>query len=394
MAKTIYKKKIKNGKEYYFYRLRHDNLKNPKDVCAKTVKELEEKIKNIVTELDYGVISGKEKFGPFLEKWLYDIKFMNIKNTTKSMYEAPYRNYIKNSSLCKLKLTEVTRDKVQAFYNDLQKKNVGIPTIRVIHLIIGAALRYAYNNDMIIKDFTKALILPKISETDRLKKDEEIHVFTMEQQKIYVENIKDNPYKLIFLTALYSGLRQSELLALTWDDIDFEKNILSVNKIAKYQKIINREGTGENKIIVQTPKSISSIRKVPIPQTLANILKQHRAELNKKKLLVGKSFNSKNLIFYNPKGDYYSGKLIYYYFTKSINDINKTIKNKLPVITFHDLRHTYATRLFELGENPKTVQELLGHSNISITLNIYTHVMDETKQNTVNKLDVLYKSML
>ena len=64
------------------------------------------------------------------------------------------------------------------------------------------------------------------------------------------------------------------------------------------------------------------------------------------------------------------------------------------MITFHDLRHTYATRLFELGENPKTVQELLGHSNISITLNIYTHVMDETKQNTVNKLDVLYKSML
>lgn len=394
MAKTIYKKKIKNGKEYYFYRLRHENLKDPKDIYAKTVKELESKIKDTMNELDHGVISGKVLFGPFLEKWLYDIKFMNIKNTTKSMYEAPYRNYIKNSSLSKLKLTDVTRDKVQTFYNDLQKKDVGIPTIRVIHLIIGAALRYAYNNDMIIKDFTKALILPKISETDRLKKDEEIHVFSMKEQKIYVENIKGNPYKIIFLTALYTGLRQSELLALTWDDIDLEKNILSINKIAKYQKIITKEGTGENKIIVQTPKSISSIRKVPIPQTLANILKQHRAKLNETKLSFGKGFNSKNLIFYNPKGDYYSGKLIYYYFKKSIKDINKTIKNKLPLITFHDLRHTYATRLFELGENPKTVQELLGHSTISITLNIYTHVMDETKQNTVNKLDVLYKSML
>ncbi|WP_294379040.1 site-specific integrase [uncultured Clostridium sp.] len=394
MAKTVYKKKIKNGKEYYFYRLRHENLDKPKDIYARTVKELEAKIKSIVNELDHGVIYNNKTFGVFLENWLYDVKFMNIKNTTKAMYESPYRNHIKNSPLTKLKLTEITRDKVQTFYNNLQKKNVGIPTIRIIHLIIGAALRYAYNNDMIIKDFTKALILPKISEEDKLKKDKKIHAFTKEEQKIYIEGIKNSPYELIFLMALYTGLRQSELLALTWNDIDFKNNIVSVNKIAKYQKIINREGTGGTKIVVQTPKSTSSIRKVPIPQALVNKLKQHRAKLNESKLVFGKSFNDKNLIFYNPKSDYYSGKLIYYYFEKSIKDINKVLENKLPMLTFHDLRHTYATRLFELGENPKTVQELLGHSSISVTLNIYTHVMEEAKQNTVNKLDILYKSML
>lgn len=394
MAKTVYKKKIKNGKEYYFYRLRHENSDKPWDLYGKTVKELENRIKNKRKELDHGVISNNETFGVFLKTWLYDVKFMNIKNTTKAMYECPYRNYIKDCSLTKLKLTDVTRDKVQTFYNILQKKNVGAPTIRIVHLIIGAALRYAYNNDLIIKDFTKALIIPKISETDKLKKEERIHVFTREEQKIYVENIKQDPHEIIFLTALYTGLRQSELLALTWNDIDFENNIISVNKIAKYQKIINKQGTGGTAIIVQTPKSISSIRKVPIPQALASKLKQHRAKLNETRLLLGKSFNEKNLIFYNPKGKYYTGKLVYYYFQKSIKNINKISEKKLPAITFHDLRHTYATRLFELGENPKTVQELLGHSNISITLNIYTHVMEETKQNTVNKLDILYKSML
>lgn len=394
MAKTVYRKKFKNGKEYYFFRLRHENLDKPKDIYGATVKELDTKIKNIVKELDHGVISNHETFGIFLENWLYDVKFMNIKNTTKAMYESPYRNYIKNSSLANIKLKDITRDKIQMFYNSLQKKNVGIPTIRVINLIIGAALRYAYNNDMIIKDFTKALIIPKISETDKLKREERIHAFTKEEQKIYVENIKQNPYELIFLAALYTGLRQSELLALTWEDIDLKNNMISVNKIAKYQKIINKEGTGGTDIIVQTPKSTSSIRKVPIPQPLTNKLKQHRAKLNESKLILGQSFNSKNIIFYNPKGDYYSGKLIYYYFQKSIKDINKSLGTKLPEITFHDLRHTYATRLFELGENPKTVQELLGHSNISITLNIYTHVMEETKQNTVNKLNTLYKSML
>ena len=103
MAKTIYKKKVKNGKEYYFYRLRHKNLLKPKDIYGSSVKELESKIKTITKELDYGV-NNKELFGNFLCDWLFDVHCVDIKPSTKERYEGIYRNYIKNSEISKIKL--------------------------------------------------------------------------------------------------------------------------------------------------------------------------------------------------------------------------------------------------------------------------------------------------
>ncbi|MDZ4907016.1 site-specific integrase, partial [Clostridium perfringens] len=99
MAKTIYRKRVINGKEYYFYRLRHKNLKSPKDLYAKTVKELDLKIKGVTFELDHGVLNNKECFESFFKTWLFEINFINKKPSTKERYEGLYRNYIKDSSI-------------------------------------------------------------------------------------------------------------------------------------------------------------------------------------------------------------------------------------------------------------------------------------------------------
>lgn len=387
MAKTVYKKKIKNGKEYYFYRLRHENLNKPKDLYASTVKELECKIKKAIHELDNSLSSDNITFGEFLKKWLFEIKFLKIKNMSKCLYEGAYRRYIKDSSISKVKLKHINAATIQTFINKLKRDNVSISMIKATYLIISPCLRYAYDNNYIIKDFTRSIILPREDEKTKLEKQNKIHSFTLEEQKQFINIIKNNKHECLYLTALYSGLRQSELLALTWNDIDFENKTISVNKIARYQQIIKDGERANFETIVQTPKTKGSVRVVPIPDELVKALKKHKSKNIEVCLKLGIKFKNSDLLFYGRNyNSYLTNTTIYIDFKR----IAKKIRGE---ITFHDLRHTFATRLFELNINAKTVQKLLGHSTISMTLNIYTSVLQKVENEATNKLNDLYKNM-
>lgn len=219
---------------------------------------------------------------------------------------------------------------------------------------------------------------------------------TRKQEKIFIEYIKGHSMETIFLMALFTGMRQSEIIALEWKDIDLKKCTININKIAKYQKIITENKENEYKILVQTPKTKNSIRKIAFPKELGEKLKQHKKKQKEYKILSGGEYNKKNLVFCNRNGDYYIGGTIYTAFKiclKRINERTKEEDKKLNNFTFHDLRHTYATRMFELKTDPKTVQMILGHSNISITLNTYTHVMKEVQTEAIEKLNELYKEL-
>ena len=176
---------------------------------------------------------------------------------------------------------------------------------------------------------------------------------------------------MLFITALDTGLRQGELFALTWKDIDLDNAYININK--SYKTVRNIE-TGIYEGIVQTPKTNKSIRTIPIPEPLVNKLKQYRLSQMDLKLKMGNLYNDNKLVFCNMFGKYLDSENVLKRFKKMLNEMD------LQDMKFHDLRHTFATRLFELGEEAKTVQELLGHSNISITLDTYTHVLDSMKK--------------
>lgn len=387
MARTTYKKKMKNGKEYYFFRLRHKNLKSPRDLYGNTVKELDKKIKDLTFELDHGVQNNKECFENFFESWLFEVNFINKKPSTKERYEGLYRNYIKDSSISSINIKDINQTDIQKYYNDLVKKGISVSTIKQLHKIIAPSLRYAYNNNLIIKDFTKAIILPTEKEEDKLKSMNKINPLTLEEQKIFIEAIKGHELEVLFLTALNTGMRQGELFALTWSDIDFDSNTISINKTAKYVAQVDREGKGKYSVLVQTPKTISSIRTIPIPVFLKDKLKQYKTIQSKNRLRLANIYQNNSLVFCNTYGKYLDSSRV----RKDFNKI--LINNQLQARKFHDLRHTFATRLFELGENPKKVQTILGHSRISTTLDIYTHVLESSKESISSKLDDLYLSM-
>lgn len=384
MAKTIYKKKMINKQEYYFYRLRHKNLKKPKDIYAKTVKELDNKIKTIINELDNNITNNKEYFGTFLKEWLYNTHMLNKKPSTIERYDSIFRNYIENSSIYDIKLKELTPSDIQTYYNNLINNGKSIASIKSLHKLIGPSIRYAYDSNRIIKDFSRAIIIPKDKEDNKLNKVNDVKPFSIEEQIKFINAIKGHELEMLFLTALDTGLRQGELFALTWNDIDFNTRCISVNKSFKNIKNIS---TGKYEGVIQTPKTEKSIRLVPIPVHLIDRLKQYKLSQKALKLKLSNLYQDNTLIFCNQFGKYLDSGNVLKKFKKVLKD------NGLKDRKFHDLRHTYATRLFELGEEPKTVQTLLGHSNISITLDTYTHVLDSLKEKAVSKLDDLYRNV-
>jgi integrase len=386
LSRKTYKKKIKNGYEYYTYRLRHPNLEKPLDLQAKTVKELEEKINNRKKELDNGIINNKQSFGVFFTEWLFNVNFIKCKPSTKERYEGIYRNYIKNSSIYNNKIKDLKPIDIQRYYNNLINEGRSVGVVKSIHKLIGPCIRYAYDSNIIIKDFAKAIKLPTESEKIKLNKKNEVNPFTKEEQRKFENSIKGNELETLFITALDTGLRQGEILALTWDDIDFNNNIMVINKSIKSVATVNQDGRGKSEIIEQTPKSQHGIRKVKITKRLIILLKKHKKRQLENTIKLDMEYNKKNLVFCNAYGNYLDASNIRKKFNKifELNNIRK--------IKFHDLRHTFATRLFEEGENPKIVQTMLGHSNLAMTFDTYTHVSDCLKVKATNKLDLLHES--
>lgn len=382
MAKTIYKKKIKNGKEYYFYRLRHKNLKNPKDLYGSTVRELEEKIRALKNELNNNITDNKEFFGVFFKDWLYNTHMNDKKAATKERYDGIFRNYIDNSPIYYIKLKDLEPSDIQNYYNDLVSNGKSISVINNLNKLIAPCIRYANISNRILKDFPKAIVLPKTSQN--LSKSNDVIPFTLDEQLRFIEAIKGNDLEMLFITALDTGLRQGELFALTWNDIDLKNKVIYVNKT--FKRIKNTD-TGEYENIIQTPKTKKSIRVVPLPAHLIDKLRQYEIQQKELRIKVANLYEDNNLVFCNCFGRYLDSGNVLKKFKKILKE------NNIPIRKFHDLRHTYATRLFELGEDPKTVQVLLGHSNISITLDTYTHVLDSLKDNAISKLNDLYNKV-
>jgi integrase len=195
----------------------------------------------------------------------------------------------------------------------------------------------------------------------------EIKVMSINEQKQFIEALEGEHYRLAFLVTIHTGLRLGEVLALRWMDIDFDKKILTV-------RCSVRRVAG--KLLIQEPKSKNSRRNIPL---LKNIL-------NELTTLKGGIDDPNGIVFKNPYGFITEPR----YFTEQFKRILKKadLSHKY---NFHSLRHAFATRLIEAGENAKIVADLLGHSNVSFTLNTYAHALPEKKHSAIEKLSKIFE---
>jgi integrase len=386
---TIYKRKtggwcaeLTIGKDPLTGRLKR------KSFYGKTQKEVKEKLKTAKEKLDTGIISEDTKFtlGEWLETWLTKYKKDKRRMRTFENYEYLIRIHIK-PRLGSILLDKLSTEIIQDFYDMLLSKGrydgkggLSQKTVRNIHNLLHCALEKALETRKIIFNPTNATELPT-------KEHKEIKVLTKEQELRFLQTAYKDRLGVAFILSLATGLRVGELLALRWEDVDLDKSILNVKQSIGRVKLFDENSATKSKLVFGEPKTKAGRRLIPLPLNVVSLLRQHRKVQVEEKLKFGSNFNIENLLFCSQCGTPIDPKN----FDRKFKNILKAAE--LEKINLHILRHTFATRLLELNEHPKVVQEILGHSNISITLDTYSHVLPEIKHNAAQKIDHLFASI-
>lgn len=350
-----------------------------KEFTGKTQQEVKQKLDQYKKEMALGTVPTDDKITleEWYYTWLFEYRIKDLKPKSFEKYEGIYRNYIKGSDIGLLKLKDLRATHLQRYYNKLQEIKP-ISTIKGLNTRLKPCLGEAEKQGYIQKNYCKMVNIP------RDNKSKEIRVLSLLEQRKFIDAIQNHKLEMLFLIALSTGLRLGELLALKWTDIDFESENLTVNRTIQRVTQISKDGTRISKLIEQDPKTKNSNRTVPIPKYILTKLKLYKKEQSKHKLYVGEIYNNKNYVFADELGNPIDDKRP----GRNLKTILKSID--IEPIKFHALRHTYATRLFEAKVPPKTVQVLMGHYDISITMDIYTHVMEDVKIEAVDKINDIF----
>lgn len=365
---------------------RNDNGKLVrKQFYGKTKLEALNKCQEYKNKAAAGALPSDEKITlqQWIKTWLFEYKTNELRQSTVARYEGIYRNYIKDTDIGMSKLKDLRAANLQAYYNNLIRDQNKTPdTVKTVNKVIKAALSQAIKEQYIFLNPCNHVILPKI------EAKEEIEIFTLEEQKGFIKAIQDHRHRVLFLLALGTGLRIGELLGLKWSDIDINNKELTVSRtIRRVTKLDYKTGTKaegvKTELKEEDPKTKYSARTIPIPSKLINELKLHK-QFQKKEINKAKEIYVKNdLVFPNEIGEPTDARNL----TRSYERLLK--RANIPYKKFHALRHTFATRLFEKRVPLKTVSTLLGHSDIKITADIYTHVMPDEKINAIEQLNDL-----
>lgn len=253
---------------------------------------------------------------------------------------------------------------MQNYVNSLRDEGLKRGTIEKIIKVIRNSIEHAIELELITKNVAAKTKLPKADK-------EELTVWNEQEVQLFLKAAQDSRYSIIFHLALVTGMRQGELLGLRWKDVDLEKGHL----------IISQTLSHDGKTFLLGGKTKSSLRKVLLPASTVVKLKKHRAVVLIEKLSQGEEYQENDLVMCTPSGTPINPANV----RRSLNALIK--KAAVPKIRFHDLRHTHATLLLAKGVNVKVISERLGHSNIKITLDTYSHVLPTMQEDAVNKLE-------
>ena len=301
-------------------------------------------------------------FRVYFKKWLA-IKKGEMRPRSFRRYESLHDTFIGKAPFANKRLQDITYSELRIWYNELQANGTTQKTIAYINMLIKASFVAAIDDR-----------LTQFNPTAKIKFREDRHnkkakALSKAEQIRLVKHLQQNPGEIheLFLFAVGTGLRLGECLALRWGDINFEEGVVRVRR--SLERIKTKDGYVDRESITKTP---ASIRDVPLPSFI-------------QEMLQARSNNDNSLVFPDSQtGGYIFNK-------KPLRHLQKLCRElSLPQITFHDLRHSFCTRLFEAGVPIKTVQHLMGHSDIAITAATYTHVMKEVAVDAVKKLDELF----
>ena len=345
-----------------------------KSVYGKTQKEVRLALSKIVSEMDSGTYAepSKMKVSQWLDEWLASYT-MNIKPATRSAYEEHIRVHIK-PSLGDIPLKQLsTRDIQQLYTNLLKERELSPKTVRNIHGVLHRTLEQAKLLGYIRVNPADAAVTPRV---------EKKQVETLDAEDIgkFLAAIRGTKYEYPLFVAVFTGLRQGELLGLTWDCVDFEHGLLLINKQHNRVK-------GDTEFRFASLKN-DKARVLTVADEVIDVLKLQKQRQESWGAALGNGWeNPDNLVFTTEFGRYINNKILYQNFKRIAKKLGK------PDLRFHDLRHTYAVNSLRAGDDIKTVQENLGHATASFTLSTYAHATPGMKRESAKRMTAFIRSV-
>lgn len=344
-----------------------------KSVYGKTQAEVRKKLQQATAAIDEGVYMEPSKVtvSGWLDIWLSEY-LGGVKPRTVITYRKAAENYIR-PSLGAVKLSALTTPEIQALYNRLQRGESGLSpkTIKNLHGVLHKALEQAVEIGYIKFNPANACKLPRVEKAEiKPLDDKEIAAF--------IGAIQGHPFEAVYLVTLFTGMRESEVLGLTWDNVDFEGGTILISR--QLQRI-----DGEYRFT--TPKNGKSRRITPAPYVM-DVLRDQRRRQAEWQIKAGSVWqNVDGLVFTNEIGRNLSAQTVYLHFKKLAASIG------CPDTRFHDLRHSYAVAALQAGDDVKTVQENLGHHTAAFTLDIYGHVTERMKRESAERMEQFIKGV-
>lgn len=371
----------RNGKEYMYWEARVSVGFDPgtgkqiqKSITGQPQKEVRLKMQEMIRQVDAG--SYKEPCKLTLAQWLdmWTAEYLNnLKRLTQEQYRMQCTYYLK-PCLGAAKLSALNTHMIQQFINSLsngERAELSAKTIKNIYGVLHKALNQAVENEFIQHNPATACKLPKI-------KKPPIHPLEPEEITRLITAAQEDDYGNLFVSAIFTGMRQGELLGLPWENVDFDRMIITVDRQLQHEN-------GE--YFFCTPKS-GNPRSFAVAPVVMDALRKEKEKQDYYRSVLGEKWsNPHNLVFTTEFGKNLVKRTVVKHYKKVLE------RAELPDNRFHDLRHSFAVNSLQAGDNIKNVQANLGHATSAFTMDVYCHVSKSMNRESALRTQAFYESV-
>jgi integrase len=348
----------------------HGGKRRRKYVYAATRREAQDKVQRVHEERRRtgSVADDRITLAMFAREWLTATEH-TVRASTYARYETNMRLHVL-PAIGKRKLNRLAAADLQRLYAGLLRGGLSARSVLHIHRMLHRALRQAVRWGYVGRNVVELVDPPRVARRS-------ISVLTPDQVGVFLDGTRQHRLGALFITAVTTGMRQGELFALRWRDVDLDRGLVRVTGT------LLRSPKGGWQI--GEPKTAGSIREVLLPALTAEALREHQASQQEQRSRASTDWHNHGFVFTNDRGGPLSAhNLLPRDFYPLLEQL------ELPRIRFHDLRHTAATFLLSEGVHPKIVSEMLGHTDIGITLNLYSHVIPGLQAHAAGTFDRVF----
>ena len=350
-----------------------------RSVYGATQQEVRKKLAQLTASLDAGTYKEpcKMTMGQWLDIWAADY-LGGVKPSTAFLYGEQIRIHIK-PALGSVKLEARSTHAIQHFYNSLSderegKRSLSPKSIKNIHGILHKALQQAVAVGYLRFNPSDSCTLPRIERKEISPLDEE-------QIGAFLKAIEGHRHELLYKVALFTGMREGEVLGLMWDCVDFEKGTITI------KRQLRREQKKGGQYYITSPKNGKPRTITPAPWVM-KLLRAQKARQSEQRLRTGPLWENSGMVFTNETGGYLSYRTVYDCFKRIMKQMGSQTAR------FHDLRHTFAVASLRAGDDIKTVQSNLGHHTAAFTLDVYGHVTEQMQKDSAQRMEGFIKDVL